>query len=68
MKEFTTLGKREKARILKENRGLLARVAKHCQVHPVTAGQVYWGRCTSKRIAVAINEQLAAIGEQAAAA
>lgn len=48
----------EKQRVLKRNRGFLARIARQIHRHPNTVGDVWRGRSTSAVVEAAINEAL----------
>lgn len=63
MSHISTLGKRQKRKILQANRGVLARVARNLDppVSAVTVSEVFWGRRTSKRVTDALDAELAAI-------
>ena len=62
------LGKRELARILKDNPGLLARVAEACGKTPETVSRVYHGKIErSPEVLAELNRRVGEILEREAA-
>ena len=52
------LNRRQRRRLLRENRGLLARVARETDRDLSTVSRVFWGKATSRHILDALEREL----------
>ena len=52
----------KKRALLRQNRGLIRRVARITQTNPSTVSRVFWGKAQSRRILEALERELAGQG------
>ncbi len=61
MIELKQLRKPDKERLLEEHRGILAEIARKLECNPSLVSQVFWGKATSRRVRLAVEERLSEI-------
>jgi len=54
-----------KRRLLRENRGIIRRVARQIERDPALVSRVYWGKVTSRHVLEALEAELRQTGDLA---
>ena len=62
MTHVTTFTEAKKLKILRQNRGLLQRVAEALLVDPSAVSRVFWNKSVSERITAALDDELISLG------